>query len=236
MIMKQFRLFILFLLLGGMAAAQEGTSQRKAMEDAFIARMKAMADADMLVRISPDTSLMSKVQEENYYVLPGDTYILDEISSATYYIYNGQTFHALCDKRFPAETMANRLLLPDKELPDGELRLKFQKYRYETDSVNIQFKQFVSFCKSEGCEVYVGVENVEGSELEVDVFLYNGSARWLHIVNLECPVEKVADEGLSVSGNAWLFIPLANLRELMGKELPEDFMDRITSKTKNTTL
>lgn len=180
--------------------------------------------------------MMSKMKSKNYYVLPGDTYILDEISSATYYFYKEKAFHALCNKHFPVETIANRMLLLNEELPDGELRLKFQKYRYETDSVNIDFKRFVTFCKSEGCEAYVGVEDKDDTELKVDVFLYNAAAQWLHIINFECPAENVADEGLSVAGNAWLFIPIGNLRELMGKELPPDFMEKILSKTKNTSL
>lgn len=231
--MKRKELILALALLGCIVAtAQDVESQRKKKEDAFIARMKEMAGGEWLARISPDTTVMSMVEGKKYYVLPGDTYILDNISSATYYHRNGKTFQPLCDKCFPAETIANRLLLPNRELPDGELRLEFQKYRYETDSVNIQFKQFVMFCRNEGYKEYVGIESMDDVNMKVDVFLYKEDDQLLHIFNIECPLDKVSDNGLYIAGSAWLFIPTSNLRELMGKELPKDFMQKLLRKTK----
>lgn len=232
--MKRYQiLIVLTLFICATAIAQEETSQRKNIEDTFIERMKAMAGSDILARISPDTTVMSKVEGESYYILPGETYILDEISSATYYTHKGLVFLPLCDKRFPKETIANRLLLPNRELPDGEMKVKFQKYRYETDSVNIQFKQFIAFCNSEGYKAYVGIEHIDNTEMKVDVFLYNDTAQWLHIFAFTCPVKNVSDKGLVIEGCAWLFIPTSNLRELMGKELPKDFMQKLMRKTQS---
>ena len=105
------------------------------------------------------------------------------------------------------------------------ITLKFQKYRYETDSVSISLKQFVTFYKSEGYNAYVGIEHIDNKEINADVFLYNVEKKWLHLINVTCPIEDVSNEGLVANGNAWLFIPTSNLRELMGNELPEDFMD-----------
>lgn len=231
--MKKYQLLIVFTLFMCVTAiAQDEASQRKAIEDAFITRMKEMAGSDILARISPDTTVMSKIEGKDYYVLPGETYILDEISSATYYVHDGLLFTPLCDKRFPTETIANRLLLPNRELPDGKMNVKFQKYRYKTDSVSIQFKQFVAFCNSEDYKAYVGIERIDSMEMKVDVFLYNDTTQWLHIFTLTCPVEDVSAKGLAIEGCAWLFIPTSNLRELMGKELPDDFMETLLRKTK----
>lgn len=233
MIMRKKNILILLtLLICSGVTAQNVESQRKTMEDAFIARMKEMESSDVLSRVSPDTTVMSKAEGKNYYIHPGDTYIIDEISSATYYDYNGTSFLPLCNKHFPIETIANRLLLPSRELPDGKMQLKFQKYRYETDSVDIQFKQFIAFCKNENHKAYVGIEKFDKEEMKVDVFLYNDTSKWLHIFTLNCPIDRVADEGLSIAGDAWLFIPTSNLRELMGKELPDDFMQKLLNKTK----
>lgn len=214
------------------ATAQEETSQRKSTEDAFIARMKEYAQGDFLGKVSPDTTVLGMVEGKNYYVLPGDIYIIDEISSATYYSHEDNVFRPLCDKRFPAETIANRLLLPNRELPDGSMKLTFQKYRYETDIVQIKFKQFYNFRESEGYDAYIGIESNDSKEMKVDVFLYNATNKWLHIFSLNCPTQSVADEGLEIKGDAWLFIPTANLRNLMGKELPKDFMQKLLNKTK----
>lgn len=231
--MKKKKIFLALAFLGCLTAtAQNEVSQRKMTEDAFITRMKEMASGEILASISPDTTVMSLMEGKKYHVLPGETYILDNISSATYYKRKGKSFIPLCDKRFPAETIANRLLLPNRELPDGELRLKFQKYRYETDCVNIQFKQFVVFCKNEGYKAYVGIESMDDANMKVDVFLYKEDDQWLHIFNIECPLDKVSDNGLCVTGSAWLFIPTSNLRELMGKELPKDFMQKLLRRTK----
>lgn len=224
--------FICALFVCTAAAAQEETSQRKNTEDAFIAKMKEYAQGDFLGKVSPDTTVLGKVEGKDYYVLSGDTYIIDEISSATYYSHEGNAFQPLCDKHFPAETIANRLLLPNRELPDGSMKLTFQKYRYETDSVRIHFKQFYHFCKSDDYDAYIGIESKDSKEMKVDVFLYNATNKWLHIFSLNCPTQSVADEGLEIKGDAWLFIPTSNLRNLMGKELPKDFIQKLLNKTK----
>ncbi len=234
--MKRNNIIVLVLLMCSGAIAQNVGSQRKSTEDAFIARMKEMSGSEVSEGVVPDTALMSKAEGKSYYVHPGETYIIDGISSATYYNYRDGQFQPLCDKRFPKETIANRLLLLNSELPDGEMRLKFQKYRYETDSVNIRFKQFMRFCGNENYKMYIGIEKSDNEELKVDVFLYNGVSQWLHIFNLSCPTDKVTEEGLSMAGDAWLFIPTSNLRELMGEKLPDDFMQRLLNKTKDKQL
>lgn len=214
------------------ATAQEETSHRKSTEDAFIAKMKEYAQRDLLGRVSPDTTVLGKVEGKDYYVLPGETYIIDEISSATYYTHVDEGFLPLCDKRFPAETIANRLLLPNCELPDGCIKLTFRKYRYKTDSVNIHFKQFYQFYTNEHYEAYIGIESKDSKEMKVDLFLYNARNKWMHVFVLDCTTQSVADDGLTVKGDAWLFIPTSNLRNLMGKELPKDFMQKLLNKTK----
>jgi len=229
---KYFFLIICTFFMCDAAIAQDDVSKRKTIEDDFIAKMKEWAKLDPIGRVNPDTTALGKVEGKGFYVLPGDTYIIDEISSATYYHRAGKEFRPLCDKRFPAETMANRLLLPNRELPDGSMKLTFQKYRYETDSVQIQFKQFYSFYRSEHYDAYIGIESKDSREMKVDVFLYNATNKWLHIFSLNCPVAGVAEKDLVAWGNAWLFIPTSNLRELMGKELPKDFMQKLMNKTK----
>ena len=80
--------------------------------------------------------------------------------------------------------------------------------------------------------MFVGVESMSKKEMKVDLFLFNNENKWLHVINLSCPIKNVADKGLVVEGTAWLFIPTSNIRQLMGKELPKDFMDKLMKKTK----
>ncbi len=230
------RRLLLFMAMGLMCCAvslaQQADSKRKSMEDAFIEQMKKVAKMDVLARITNDTTVMSRVEGEDYYVHPGETYIVDGISTATYYELKGKSFIPLCDAKHPKETIANRLLLPNKELPDGNIKLAFQKYRYKSDSVNIQFKQLMIFCRNKGYEMFVGIESMDKMVMKVDLFLFNNENKWLHVINLSCPTSKVADKGLVADGTAWLFIPTSNIKQLMGKELPKDFMDRLMKKTK----
>lgn len=220
------------LLISSTAVAQSVESQRKLMEDAFVSRMKEMSGDNVLERVSLDSTILSMVESGDYYISPGDTYVIDEISSATYYSYNGMSFEPLCSKAFPRETIANRLLLSNRELPDGDVNLRIQKYKYETDSICLKFKQLVSFCKCENFNAYVGFEESDAENMRVDLYLYNYENKWLHVITLDCPVNEVADDGLSINGNAWLFIPTSNLKELMGKNLPDDFMKKLSEKYK----
>lgn len=231
--MRRLLLFMtISLFCCAVSSAQQTDSKRKSMEDAFIEQMKMAAKMDVLSRIKNDSTVMSRVEGENYYVHPGETYIVDGISTATYYERKGKSFIPLCDAKYPKETIANRLLLPNRELPNGSIKLTFQKYRYQKDSVNIQFKQLMTFCRNKGYEMFVGIEGMGKKEMKVDLFLFNNENKWLHVINLSCPIKNVADKGLVVEGTAWLFIPTSNIRQLMGKELPKDFMDKLMKKTK----
>lgn len=230
------RRLLLFLVMGllccAVSLAQQADSKRKSMEDAFIEQMKMAAKMDVLSRITNDSTVMSRVEGKNFYVHPGETYIVNGISTATYYERKGKSFVPLCDAKYPKEMIANRLLLPNRELPDGNVKLTFQKYRYQKDSVNIQFKQLMAFCRNKGYEMFVGIEGMGKKEMKVDLFLFNYENKWLHVLNLSCPIKKIADKGLVVEGVAWLFIPTSNVRQLMGKELPKDFMDKLMKKIK----
>lgn len=231
--MRRLLLFMtISLFCCAVSSAQQTDSKRKSMEDAFIEQMKMSAKMDVLSRIKNDSTVMSRVEGENYYVHPGETYIVDGISTATYYERKGKSFIPLCDAKYPKETIVNRLLLPNSELPDGSIKLTFQKYRYQKDSVNIQFKQLMTFCRNKGYEMFVGIEGMGKKEMKVDLFLFNNENKWLHVINLSCPIKNVADKGLVAEGTAWLFIPTSNIRQLMGKELPKDFMDKLMKKTK----
>lgn len=231
--MRRLLLFMtISLFCCAVSSAQQTDSKRKSMEDAFIEQMKMAAKMDVLSRIKNDSTVMSRVEGENYYVHPGETYIVDGISTATYYERKGKSFIPLCDAKYPKETIANRLLLPNRELPDGSIKLTFQKYRYQKDSVNIQFKQLMTFCRNKGYEMFVGIEGMGKKEMKVDLFLFEWKNKWLHVLNLSCPIKNVSDKGLVVDGTAWLFIPTSNVRQLMGKELPKDFMDKLMKKTK----
>jgi len=226
---------LLLIMLGlccAVSSAQQVDSKRKSMEDTFIEQMKESAKMDVLSRITNDSTVMSRVEGESYYVHPGETYIVDGISSATYYERKSKSFVPLCDVKYPKETIANRLLLPNRELPEGNMKLNFQKYRYQSDSVKIQFKQLMAFCRNKGYEMFVGIECMGKKDMKVDLFLFNYENKWLHVINLSCPIKNVADKGLVVEGTAWLFIPTSNIRQLMGKELPKDFMDKLMKKTK----
>ncbi len=230
------RRLLLFMTISlsccAVSSAQQTDSKRKSMEDAFIELMKMAAKMDVLSRIKNDSTVMSRVEGKSYYVHPGDTYIVDGISTATYYERKGKSFIPLCDAKYPKETIANRLLLPNRELPDGCIKLTFQKYRYQTDSVNIQFKQLMTFCRNKGYEMFVGIEGMGKKDMKVDLFLFNDENKWLHVINLSCLIKKVANKGLVMDGTAWLFIPTSNIRQLMGKELPKEFMDKLMKKTK----
>lgn len=227
---------LLFIMVGllscATSSAQQADSKRKSMEDDFIEQMKKTSKMDVLSHITNDSTVMSRVEGKSYYVHPGETYIIDGISTATYYERKGKKFVPLCDVKYPKETIANRLLLQNRELPDGNINLTFQKYRYQSDSVNIQFKQLMTFCRNKGYEMFVGIENMSKKEMIVDLFLFNYENKWLHVINLSCPIKNVADKGLVAEGTAWLFIPTSNIRQLMGKELPKDFMDKLMKKTK----
>lgn len=199
--MRRLLLFMtISLFCCAVSSAQQTDSKRKSMEDAFIEQMKMAAKMDVLSRIKNDSTVMSRVEGENYYVHPGETYIVDGISTATYYERKGKSFIPLCDAKYPKETIANRLLLPNRELPNGSIKLTFQKYRYQKDSVNIQFKQLMTFCRNKGYEMFVGIEGMGKKEMKVDLFLFNNENKWLHVLNLSWPIKKVADKGLVVEG------------------------------------
>lgn len=91
-------------------------------------------------------------------------------------------------------------------------------------------KQFVTFCKRDGYQAYVGIESADEKSIHSDVFLYNSQKKVLHIFNISWPIQAVADKGLTVHADAWLFIPTNNIKQLMGPKLPKNFMQDLMRK------
>ncbi|MCI1647159.1 MAG: hypothetical protein LKI39_02405 [Bacteroides sp.] len=147
------------------------------------------------------------------YVKKGDKYYIDGISNDLYYTESEGVLSLACSEDHLVESIANTLLSED--IPyDYQLDLKVRRYGFKTDELKIPLKQWIAYCKSKGCEVYVGMEEVGKEQVKACVFAVNGLMKYNHVMNVEFPYALLSDKKGEVKADLTIFVPTHNIANL----------------------
>lgn len=160
------------------------------------------------------------------YVRKGTDYFLDAINSDLYYIEEKGKLRLVYDSGYIGESVCNMLLSEDTPC-DILLKLSVRQYGFKTDELQLPLKQWISYCRSKGCDIYVGIEAMETDKLKACVFAVNESFKYNHVMNLEIPYTLLNDKAGELEANITIFIPTYNLSALF-EEL------NLTNKKKNS--
>lgn len=212
--MHKFPLLLLVAALLAIPAmrGEEIASERSATEDNFIAGLH-VADCHPSAVAVPDS--LEQVSD-SLWRHPGEHYNLRSVNASTYYIIGADSVAApVCDPAYPAESVANLLLLPMKKSFAVPMTVTVLKHEPGTkESIETTVGNFVAYCREEGCIPFWGVEKIEGDTLQGALFLYNPSAGYDHVLKITCePAAVIAGEG-GVTARASLYIPTKNVKTL----------------------
>lgn len=162
-----------------------------------------------------------------FFVAKGASYGDNRITNSTYYVRKDSlansgdsarcadslAFVPLFDKRFPAQTLGNMMVLTPWNKADGaRLKLRFVCADRKVVETTATMRQLVAYAESLGCKPYYGVESCKDGRLVMSLFLYNAQCGYDHVLNLECAADDVAADGFELSGRAYLYSPTTNVR------------------------
>lgn len=169
----------------------------------------------------------SVVADETYadVNITGETYILKEYSSRLYYM--GRKLVA--NSRYPAETSANMMLTTEAK-GDYQLNITQVSYGFKKSVVEVGLKQWITFCRNNGCKLYFGTENIDKKgNVEAVVIAVNEAENYNHVLTVSIPAKAIAMQKGTIEARLYPYIPMQNVQSLFGtyrKSNPKTYVSK----------
>lgn len=154
-----------------------------------------------------------------------ESYLMESCTNRLY--FDGGKLVA--DARHPAETVANMMLSTEFE---GNIRLRLTQveYGFRKSTVEVDVKQWITFCRNNHCQVFYGVDNVSADgSVEAVVLAVNSEENYNHLLTLTVPADVVATCQGTVEARLYSYVPTQNIRNLFGtyqKSTPKTFVTK----------
>ena len=136
-------------------------------------------------------------------------YFLHELIRSDLYLKKGKdgVFRLDMDKTKSTHYINNLLLtgVGDKLIP---LTFTFNKYGYKKVKRQTTLQQFLSFCRAEGCEMYLGFKKVADETVSVTLFALNRRLAYNHMLSLEYPKSLLDSGEGQLVGVLYAYTPL----------------------------
>ncbi len=151
--------------------------------------------------------------QDNYYLKPGGAYQIKDINSNLYLENIDNNLQLVFDADHPIES-CHSLLLSETCPGDVSLQLVVRKYGLKKEERTLPLRLWLSYLKVLGCNLYVGVEEMNSDHIRVAFFAVNTIMRFNHIMNAEVPYAIFKDGKGTVKGDLNTFIPTHNISAL----------------------
>ncbi len=149
---------------------------------------------------------------DDFYIRHGGNYMNDRTRNDLYFMRKGNGWKLMEDATHPSQSVVNVLLTGQTDL-DPQVELTLDKYGHETETVQISWKQWVAFCRAEGCEFYFGVKDRTEDFVSGTVFATNDKMGYNHMVNVTFPLSLLKNGNGRLTGRLYAYIPLHNVSE-----------------------
>lgn len=170
-------------------------------------------------RISDDTPIPTINKNElkktapGLYVQKGVPYFLEAINNDLYYVEEKGKPVLAYDPAYIAESICN-MLLTEHTPCEVTLRLIVRQYGFKTDELTLPLKQWIAYCRSMGCNIYVGIEKMNTNKLKACVFAVNEHFKYNHVMNVEVPYTLLNEKKGEIEADIAIFIPTHNMLAL----------------------
>ncbi len=136
----------------------------------------------------------------------GETFIIDAIRSQTFQkdgtlIWNGKEWR---------KSLYN-LVVSGQKMGDYKLNLTFDLYGYNTETAELPFEQWIQYCRSEGCKIYLGIKEIREGKVKATVFAPNHSLGYCHMLSISMDMDCIGGNKGAIYGRMYLYTPLHNL-------------------------
>lgn len=164
-----------------------------------------------------ETSLEEKtLVRDSCYRSGGDFYGLEDITSYRYYTKKADhTYSLISDRAHPSESVANLFTAnPDPEI---QIQITQRMYGGKREVFSVPLGGFLSFCRENGCEIFVGIERQEEYSVAGTVIMVNRSLGYNHILYFNVDL-RLWEGGVPypVTAQLYAFVPMHNVSNLYG--------------------
>ncbi len=149
---------------------------------------------------------------DNVIIVDGGKYLSELIRGDIYLTVRNGEKELYCDRKNPSRSVGNIMLTGHsvKELP---MRLSIVKYGDDTVLSGVTVRQFVAFCRAQGCKLYFGIKKTDGRRLTGTLFALNERMAYNHVLSVDFPLGILSGEREEVKAVVYPYIPLQNVTE-----------------------
>lgn len=166
-------------------------------------------------KIEAENNLMADIKNTSLNGVKAKTasnvhYINDKFSNRLY----KKKGELLFSDRHPAETVSNMLLSMDAK-GDYDIKVTQLSYGFRKLVFNVPLRQWIAFCQNNGCQLYVGIEdiNVDG-DVSAVVIAVNEAENYNHVLTVTVPSEAIQAQKGSLEARLYPYVPTHNVLSL----------------------
>lgn len=149
---------------------------------------------------------------DDFYILHGRNYMQDHIRNDLFFRKAGERFVLVEDAEHPLQAIPD-ILLTGQSTKDYKLDVCLDKYGYKTEDFTVTWKQWVAFCKEEGCEFFFGVKSRTDEAIVGTFFAVNDKMGYNHMMNVTFPLSLLKGGDGHLAARLYAYIPLHNVSE-----------------------
>lgn len=181
-------------------------------------------------KIEAENNLMADIQQT---VVTGEAprtalnqyYLNDQFSSRLY----EQKGTLVFSERHPAESVAN-MLLSQQTKGAFVLQMTQVSYGFQKTTFSVPLRQWIAFCQNNGCQLYVGIEDIKDSgEISAVVLAVNEAENYNHVLTVTVPPEAIREKTGTIEARIWPYVPTHNVQNLFDtyrKSNPKTFVSK----------
>mgnify|MGYP006873018935 CR=1 FL=1 len=146
-------------------------------------------------KIEAEKNLQADIQNtrvNNYFVQGNSTNVATYISNAfsnRLYETDGKL---IASEKHPIETAAN-MMLSLQVASEEKLVITQLSYGFQQTVFTVPLRQWITFCRNQGCELYFGVENVsDQGDVYATVIAVNEAENYNHVMTVCIPAKCIA--------------------------------------------
>ena len=160
--------------------------------------------------------LLTPTMQKDYYVKKGSTYLNKKLTSDLYYQRHDSIFTLLADDVHPLESSAN-LMLSLESLMDCKLKIKQVMYGYKKKYFDAPLRNWIAYCRNNGCELYFGVESFDEKMILATIFAVNVAENYNHMLYVQIPQSVISAGTGDIESRLQTFVPMHNVTNLFAK-------------------
>ena len=181
-------------------------------------------------KIEAENNLMADIQQT---VVTGEAprptltqHYLNNLFSSRLYEQKGELVFS---ERHPAETVAN-MMLSQQVKGAFVLQMTQLSYGFQKTTFSVPLRQWIAFCQNNGCQLYIGIEDIkENGEISAVVLAVNEAENYNHVLTVTVPSEAIREKTGTIEGRVWPYVPTHNVQNLFDtyrKSNPKTFVSK----------